>query len=116
MSYDVNPGSSTLRRKRSQSLADLQMSFNVTTVNTINSRKFSKSKSEESGYDSDTTRKSGSSPRGSVKSDSFDPSETESSTSERTSVEGERRTEEGRGGERRGEERREKREERREKR
>ena len=39
-------------------------------------------------------RKSGSSPRGSVKSDSFDPSETESSTSERTSVEGERRTEE----------------------
>merc|ERR1719350_91972 len=40
------------------------------------------------------TRKSGSSPRGSVKSDSFDPSETESSTSERTSVEGERRTEE----------------------
>ena len=39
-------------------------------------------------------RKSGSSPRGSVKSDSFDPSETESSTSERTSVEGERRVEE----------------------
>ena len=29
-----------------------------------------------------------------MKSDSFDPSETESSTSERTSVEGERRTEE----------------------
>lgn len=57
-------------------------------------KKFSKTKSEESGYDSDTTRKSGSSPRGSVKSDSFDPSETESSTSERTSVEGERRTEE----------------------
>ena len=45
-------------------------------------------------------RKSGSSPRGSVKSDSFDPSETESSTSERTSVEGERVEEErGREGE-----------------
>jgi len=82
MSYDVNPVSSTLRRKRSQSLADLQMSFNVTTVNTINSRKFSKSKSEESGYDSDTTRKSGSSPRGSVKSDSLDHCETDSSTSD----------------------------------
>ena len=41
-------------------------------------KKFSKTKSEESGYDSDTTRKSGSSPRGSVKSDSF---ETESSSS-----------------------------------
>ena len=44
-------------------------------------KKFSKTKSEESGYDSDTTRKSGSSPRGSVKSDSFDPSETDSSSS-----------------------------------
>ena len=43
-------------------------------------KKFSKTKSEESGYDSDTTRKSGSSPRGSVKSDSFDPSETDSSS------------------------------------
>jgi len=41
---------------------------------------FTKTRSEESGYDSDTTRKSGSSPRGSVKSDSFDPSETDSST------------------------------------
>ena len=41
-------------------------------------KKFSKTKSEESGYDSDTTRKSGSSPRGSVKSDSF---ETESASS-----------------------------------
>ena len=40
---------------------------------------------------SNLSRKSGSSPRGSVKSDSFDPSETESSTSERTSVEGESR-------------------------
>jgi hypothetical protein len=39
---------------------------------------FTKTRSEESGYDSDTTRKSGSSPRGSVKSDSFDPSETDS--------------------------------------
>ena len=42
-------------------------------------KKFTKTKSEESGYDSDTTRKSGSgSPRGSVKSDSF---ETESASS-----------------------------------
>ena len=54
----------------------------VTTVNSIHSRKFSKSKSEESGYDSDTTRKSGSSPRGSVKSDSLDHCETDSSTSD----------------------------------
>ena len=44
----------------------------------VGHKKFSKTKSEESGYDSDTTRKSGSSPRGSVKSDSF---ETESSSS-----------------------------------
>ena len=50
------------------------------------------------------SRKSGSSPRGSVKSDSFDPSETESSTSERTSVEGERRVEEEEEGARREEE------------
>merc|ERR1719273_733807 len=87
-----------LQRKRSQSLADIQvpLGFRNKEAHTMGSqhKKFSKTKSEESGYDSDTTRKSGSSPRGSVKSDSFDPSETESSTSERTSVEGERRTEE----------------------
>ena len=35
MSYDVNPVSSTLRRKRSQSLADLQMSFNGNEISTI---------------------------------------------------------------------------------
>ena len=34
MSYDVNPVSSTLRRKRSQSLADLQMSFNGNEIST----------------------------------------------------------------------------------
>ena len=39
-----------------------------------------------------------------MKSDSFDPSETESSTSERTSVEGERRVEEEEEGSRREEE------------
>ena len=51
------------------------------TNNNINtSRKFSKTKSEESGYDSDGTRKSESSPRGSVKSDSLDNSENNSET------------------------------------
>ena len=34
MSYNVNPVSSTLRRKRSQSLADLQMSFNGNEIST----------------------------------------------------------------------------------
>ena len=78
----------TLRRKRSQSLADIQYSqLQVplpfrTGDTSLHHKKFSKTKSEESGYDSDTTRKSGSSPRGSVKSDSFDPSETDSSTCE----------------------------------
>ena len=92
----------------------MPLGFRSKETHTLGSqhKKFSKTKSEESGYDSDTTRyfgnntqpntysnlcrKSGSSPRGSVKSDSFDPSETESSTSERTSVEGEsgRRVEE----------------------
>jgi len=82
---------SGLRRKRSQSLADIQVPPGFLSVDNKRGRnwalrhhKFSKSKSEESGYDSDTTRKSGSSPRGSVKSDSFDPSETDSSTSEPT--------------------------------
>ena len=51
-----------------------------TNNNINNSRKFSKTKSEESGYDSDGTRKSGSSPRGSVKSDSLDNSENNSET------------------------------------
>ena len=46
--------------------------------------KFSKTKSEESGHDSDTTWKRGSSPRGSVKSDSFDLCESDSSSSEQT--------------------------------
>jgi hypothetical protein len=84
-----------LRRKKSQSLADIHIAqlqvpaqFRTELLHhhqedsTLrpNHKKFSKTKSEESGYDSDTTRKSGSSPRGSVKSDSFDPSETDSST------------------------------------
>ena len=83
----IKPGNSgTLRRKRSQSLADIhssqvQIPLQFRTGETsLHHKKFSKTKSEESGYDSDTTRKSGSSPRGSVKSDSFDPSETDSST------------------------------------
>ena len=98
----ATPSSSSgaLRRKKSQSLADIHISqlqvppMQFRTSASIASsaedqnsatlrashKKFSKTKSEESGYDSDTTRKSGSSPRGSVKSDSFDPSETDSST------------------------------------
>ena len=78
LNSDVNGSetTNTIRRKRSQSLADIQVPFGQ-----AGHKKFSKTKSEESGYDSDTTRKSGSSPRGSVKSDSFDPSETESSSS-----------------------------------
>ena len=83
----IKPGNSgTLRRKRSQSLADIhsspvQVPLEFRTGETsLHHKKFPKTKSEESGYDSDTTRKSGSSPRGSVKSDSFDPSETDSST------------------------------------
>ena len=72
----------TIRRKRSQSLADIQLPPGYPTgPSQAGHKKFTKTKSEESGYDSDTTRKSGSSPRGSVKSDSFDPSETESSSS-----------------------------------
>ena len=60
-----------------------RISDNNTTA--INGRKFSKFKSEESGYDSDTTRNgSSSSPRGSVKSDSYDPSDSyDSSTSDK---------------------------------
>ena len=57
----------------------------ISDNNTTNGRKFSKFKSEESGYDSDTTRNgSSSSPRGSVKSDSYDPSDSyDSSTSDK---------------------------------
>ena len=58
----------------------------VAASNTVSSgRKFSKFKSEESGYDSDTTRNgSSSSPRGSVKSDSYDPCDSyDSSTSDK---------------------------------
>ena len=72
----------SVQRKRSQSLADIQVPFlSLGGGGGQPHKKFTKTKSEESGYDSDTTRKSGSSPRGSVKSDSFDPSETESSSS-----------------------------------
>jgi hypothetical protein len=82
-----------LSRKRSQSMADIiqrvalsaePLDHQEAALPGIISRHkvFTKTRSEESGYDSDTTRKSGSSPRGSVKSDSFDPSETESSTCE----------------------------------
>ena len=62
-------------------MADIQVAFGFRSTGTLKGthKKFSKTKSEESGYDSDTTRKSGS-----VKSDSFDPSETDSSTSEQT--------------------------------
>ena len=87
--------SGALSRKRSQSMADIIQRVALSAEppehlhqetglpGMINRhKKFSKTRSEESGYDSDTTRKSGSSPRGSVKSDSFDPSETESSTCE----------------------------------
>ena len=84
LSSDINGSetTNTIRRKRSQSLADIQVPFGYPAGSgPVGHKKFSKTKSEESGYDSDTTRKSGSSPRGSVKSDSFDPSETESSSS-----------------------------------
>ena len=59
------------------------ISISVTNTNTTAARKFSKSKSEESGYDSDTTRKSGS-PRGSVKSDCFDVCDTDSAASDKS--------------------------------
>ena len=82
LSSDINGSetTNTIRRKRSQSLADIQAPFGYPggSGQVLTHKKFSKTKSEESGYDSDTTRKSGSSPRGSVKSDSF---ETESSSS-----------------------------------
>ena len=102
---DLSPANSaapgSLTRRRSQSLADIKApppsisqrrpegeeSRRPPTINFVTSKSgrlvaksVGKTKSEESGYDSDTTRKSGSSPRGSVKSDSFDPSETDSST------------------------------------
>ena len=85
LNSEVKGGTGTLRRKRSQSLADIQLShlqvpLQFRTGADTRHKNFTKTKSEESGYDSDTTRKSGSSPRGSVKSDSFDPSETDSST------------------------------------
>jgi len=97
-------GNGGLSRKRSQSMADIiqrvaQAAADVATPDPLHQhlhhrelreppltsvisrhKMFTKTRSEESGYDSDTTRKSGSSPRGSVKSDSFDPSETDSST------------------------------------
>jgi len=86
LTSDITCASKMLQRKRSQSLADIQVPLGFRSSDSMSSshKKFSKTKSEESGYDSDTTRKSGSSPRGSVKSDSFDPSETDSSTSEQT--------------------------------
>ena len=86
LTSEINSASNALQRKRSQSLADIQVPLGFRSTDTMSGthKKFSKTKSEESGYDSDTTRKSGSSPRGSVKSDSFDPSETDSSTSEQT--------------------------------
>ena len=89
LTSEINSTSNALQRKRSQSLADIQVPFGFRSTGTLKGthKKFSKTKSEESGYDSDTTRKSGSSPRGSVKSDSFDPSETDSSTSEQTTSE-----------------------------
>ena len=62
-----------------QHLISISVTNNVTTA----ARKFSKSKSEESGYDSDTTRKSGS-PRGSVKSDCFDNCDTDSAASDKS--------------------------------
>ena len=76
LSSEVNSASNTIRRKRSQSLADIPVPRGAL-------KKHSKTKSEESGYDSDTTPQSGSSPRGSVKSNSLDPDETDSSTSEK---------------------------------
>ena len=70
----------SVQRKRSQSLADIQVPFlSLGGGGGQTHKKFTKTKSEESGYDSDTTRKSGSgSPRGSVKSGDF---ETESASS-----------------------------------
>ena len=70
----------SVQRKRSQSLADIQVPFlSLGGGGGQPHKKFTKTKSEESGYDSDTTRKSGSgSPRGSVKSGDF---ETESASS-----------------------------------
>ena len=71
----------SVQRKRSQSLADIQVPFLSLGGGGGGQthKKFTKTKSEESGYDSDTTRKSGSgSPRGSVKSGDF---ETESASS-----------------------------------
>jgi len=84
---DMNSTSNVIQRKRSQSLADIQvpLGFSSNKRQFVTHKKFSKTKSEESGYDSDTTRQSGSSAIGSVKSDSFDPSETDSSTSDRIS-------------------------------
>ena len=68
-----------VQRKRSHSLADIQVPFLSLGGGQTHHKKFTKTKSEESGYDSDTTRKSGSgSPRGSVKSGDF---ETESASS-----------------------------------
>jgi len=86
LSSEVNSASNMLQRKRSQSLADIQVPLGFRTTGKMRGahKKFSMTKSEESGYDSDTTHKSGSSPRGSVKSDSFDPGETDTSTSEQT--------------------------------
>ena len=51
----------TLQRKRSQSLADIQVPLGFRAKEphhnlTAQHKKFSKTKSEESGYDSDTTR------------------------------------------------------------
>ena len=72
---EAGPG----QRKRSHSLADIQVPFLSLGGGQTQHKKFTKTKSEESGYDSDTTRKSGSgSPRGSVKSGDF---ETESASS-----------------------------------
>ena len=54
---EVNRASNMLQRKRSQSLADIQAPLGFLTKSTIRGahKKFSKTKSEESGYDSDTT-------------------------------------------------------------
>ena len=85
LSSEVNSASNIIRRRRSQSLADIQVLQGLHTTSTMGGaqKTISKIKSDESGYDSDTT-KSGSSPRGSVKSDLFEPSETDSSISDRT--------------------------------
>ena len=68
LNSDVKGVTGTLRRKRSQSLADIQLShlqvpLQFRTGPDTRHKTFTKTKSEESGYDSDTTRKSGSSPR-----------------------------------------------------